>query len=431
MEKTVANMRAMRKTLVFATIAGLFVSSQCALAGRMKLRITAVNPLDETKPYRIQRDLPARVSTNDIISLGGMSLGYDVKKDAYYVFEEVQLAPRGTPIVREIEINDIWILDEEELKAVAAKAQKMGSMLSGTKYAAKAAELVTRVDELIQAAIDSQEENSVARVSAIRHIQAYEPNRQLLQEARQGLGKLENFALAAGLSPGDELSGDDQSAAKPRRDVHFPQEYGEAVYRITIVNDSAVLREANVRQVLPKEVIASDILDPADLDVSTTREGVVLAKRKVEVEANSRVEFKVRIRDKWNINAPRIEYLHAKGEELKIITTGRKRIEAVANTIEKALSDLERIANEEGPTTFNAAYVAFYRRQANDLDGVEAALNRIEAAIRPLETKKGFDIPAPDQKTTWIIIYSILGFLALVSLLFFLRWFVKSGSESS
>ena len=107
----------------------LFAVPRQGVAGKMKLRITAVNPSDKPLTYKIQRDLPSRLSTNDIISLGGMTLGYDVKKDTYYVFEEVELAPRGTPIVREIEINDIWVLDPEELKTIGTKAKNLESML--------------------------------------------------------------------------------------------------------------------------------------------------------------------------------------------------------------------------------------------------------------------------------------------------------------
>jgi len=53
-------------------------------------------------------------------------------------------------------------------------------------------------------------------------------------------------------------------------------------------------------------------------------------------------------------------------------------------------------------------------------------VNRIDAALKPLSPQLGFKIPAPDKRTTWLVIYAILGFLALISLLFFLRWFARS-----
>ncbi len=50
-------------------------------------------------------------------------------------------------------------------------------------------------------------------------------------------------------------------------------------------------------------------------------------------------------------------------------------------------------------------------------------------ALRPQtsSTKYGFKAKPPSMKTTWLIIYVILGFLALMSLLFFLRWYGGKG----
>jgi hypothetical protein len=39
------------------------------------------------------------------------------------------------------------------------------------------------------------------------------------------------------------------------------------------------------------------------------------------------------------------------------------------------------------------------------------------------------DIPRPDRRTTWVIIYIILAFLALFSLAFFFRWYGRTKAE--
>jgi len=416
--------------MIGALIFAVFTALPTAYAAKAKLRLRVVNRLDEPKTMTLRSNLPSRITTNDIVSLGGMSLRYDVKSDVYYVYEEIELAPKAHD-TRVIEINDIWLIDEEKINSIENKANELIDMLAGTDYSAKGAAVLEQIKAKTEAVLKSQDENAISKVSVVRHIQAYETNLKDLQQASQGLGQLENYALSAGLSPGDGLSGEDKSAARPNRDVHFPEEYGTAIYRVSVVNDSPVARKTDLRQDLPSEVTIDDVLDSAGFSVARDEEtGLIYLHRKgVEVEANNRVEFRVTIRDKWNINGPRIKYLHKTAEELRITTSGRKKIEAVENTIKRAIADLETIAEEKGPVAFGPAYIAFYRRQADRLDTVESSLNRIEAAIRPLETKKGFDIPAPDKKTTWIIIYSILGFLAVVSMLFFLRWYVRSAAE--
>jgi hypothetical protein len=55
----------------------------------------------------------------------------------------------------------------------------------------------------------------------------------------------------------------------------------------------------------------------------------------------------------------------------------------------------------------------------------------VESALRPKPKSTRIGIPGkpPTMKSTWMIIYIILGFLAIMSLLFFLRWFGKTGAE--
>jgi hypothetical protein len=64
------------------------------------------------------------------------------------------------------------------------------------------------------------------------------------------------------------------------------------------------------------------------------------------------------------------------------------------------------------------------------LNVVEEKLRRIDGLLRPIRRPKiGFDLQAPNLKTTWLVIWGILGFLGVISLLFFLRWYGRSKSE--
>ena len=64
-------------------------------------------------------------------------------------------------------------------------------------------------------------------------------------------------------------------------------------------------------------------------------------------------------------------------------------------------------------------------------DSVSADASAPKEALTPLDktTKYGFRAKPPSMKSTWLIIYIILSFLLVLSLLFFLRWYVKTGSE--
>jgi len=396
--------------------------------GKLIIRLHAAHKSDRPRTVTIRSSLPERITPADIIDDGGLNIRYDVKSDTYYVHESVELGP-GETFQRDVVMKDIWVIDEEEIEALRKRAGVLGGELSGSKYSTDSDEERAKVESLIGEILGRQEESGITTVRAIDHIQAYEKNLKALQELKQSVGRMENLAMAAGVNPGDALIGDDRSAATPRRDVHFPKEYGEAKVRITVRNSSATrTREVPVRRDLPPEISVDDVISSDGLAVrydSKTRTTYVF-KDDVEVPPKGEVTFEVVINDKWNINGERMLFLQEKVNQLLVLTSGRENIEAVENTLKTALEALEDITKEVGPETLSPEYIAFYRRQADRLDDVERDLNRIDSALKPLDTKRGFDIPAPDKKTTWLIIYIILGFLALVSLLFFLRWYVRS-----
>jgi hypothetical protein len=421
---------AMRNRLLAWALLVVFSGSVMpVLAGRLVIKIQAANPSkDEAQPVDIRASLPARVSTNDIIDLAGLNLGYDVKSDSYYVYGTLQLAPQEIA-VREVELDDIWVIDEDDVAALEARAVQVAGLLEDGKYATDAAEARRLVQEGVETILERQAENRITQVSPVRHIQAYEANRKALQDVRQHVGKLENLALASGINPGETLVGDDRSAASPRRDVHFPVTFGEALVKITVRNSSPTQqRNVNIERELPPEVTIDDVLDADGLSVRfDPKEGVTsVYATELELAPSETRTFNVRIRDKWNVNQPRITFLDSRIGELRSVIVDRANLDAVENMLTEAQAELSAIAERTGPETFTPDYIAFYRRQADRLDAIEKDLNRIDAALKPLETKRGFTMPAPDKKTTWLIIYVILGFLALMSLLFFLRWFVRS-----
>ena len=82
--------------------------------------------------------------------------------------------------------------------------------------------------------------------------------------------------------------------------------------------------------------------------------------------------------------------------------------------------------------------MAFYRDQAKAVDELEKQLLSVEQLLQKRaqpsadwlkEASDVFLTRAPDKKTTWIIIYIILGFFLVVSLVFLLRWSGKSRGE--
>lgn len=397
-------------------------------AGKLVIKIRVANPAGGQRSIPIRSNLPSGVGTNDIINAAGLKLGYDVKADTYYLHDTVVLQSQEV-IIREIEVRDVWQISEDGVEALGEQATRLSFMLAKSRYEEQGTAGRDKAAELAKTIIESQRGNAISKVTPVQHIAAFEADQIRVAELRKAVGVLENYVLATGQNPGKELIGDDPTASLPRRDASRPEEYGTAIYRVTVRNTSrSASRPVPLKQALPKEIEVSDVLDGGGLIAREDPElGVTcLLHSGVEIEAGGSRTFEVKVRDKWNVNGARFEYLRGKGDHLVETCGGRHNIEAVRETLDQALAELTTLEEATGPETLSAEYIAFHRMQSRALDDVERMLNRVEAALKPLFPRVGFDFRAPDRKTTWLVIYSILGFLALLSLLFFGRWFGKS-----
>ncbi len=397
-------------------------------ANQLVINIRAGNPAGEARTVSIRSNLPAGVAVEDVLDLDGLQLGYDIKEDLYYVHGELELGPRGTAL-KQVRIRDIWVLDASTVSAYGERAGAMAAALRGTRFAGEANVAARDVAAEVAAILERQAANVITRVSPVAHIRAFDENKRAVERVRKSVGDLENMALAAGVSPGDTLIGIDPMAGRARRDASVPVDYRTAMVRITVHNTSDQhARTVQIKRDMPPEITIEDILDPDGLNVRTDGGVTCLYLHNLTLEPGETRVYEVTINDKWNINAPRLAHLRLKADRLSDEAAGPRELEAVANTIANARRELDAIAADPAPETLNAAYISYYRRQAERLDGIEESLNRVEAAVRAVATRRGFDMPAPDKRTTWLVIYTILGFLAVMSLLFFLRWFGRKES---
>ena len=411
---------------VFALV--VFMGCSEAVAGKLVIKIQVANKSSEKEVVQVRSNLPKRITPADIIDLAGLNLGYDVKSDTYYVDDSVELEP-GEIRVFNVVTKDIWQLNSSDVERYRTRAKKLAGQLAGTDSSAKASEDLEKIEAETEGILKRQQASKITLVPPVEHIQAYEKNIKVLQDIKRRVGNLENLALAAGVDPGQALIGDDVMASSPRRSATTPLKYGEAVMKVTVHNPSATRSvKTNIRTDLPAELSVDDVVDAGGLGVryDSQKKVAYVYKNDVELQPNETLTYKVRIHDKWNINGERMKFLQKQVNDLLRQCQGKKGIDAVVNTLNDAAKDLTATMKASGPKELNPGYIAYYRRQSDKLDNIEKTLNRVEAALRPLDTHRGFELPAPDRKTTWLVIWIILGFLALMSMLFFLRWFVKS-----
>lgn len=422
--------RALRLLLLVGVCA-----AQPAWAAKVALRIKAVNPLNSPQMVVVRSTLPEGVTSNDVVDLDGLELGYDVQNGVYYVHKEVRLGPMQTQDF-EVGLRDVWVIAEAELDSLLLQARTLTEKLAGTELADSSRALFEQVTESLGRIRKTQAEGAIRPgVTPVEHIAAYDANVKLLGRVRRDIGHIENLVMETGQDPG-RLVGEDSKALRLRRDIELPAgDYRTATIRISVQNTSPTeKRLVDVRQALAPELTLDDVLDAAGLSVGSDPEtGACYVYRSgVEVEPNDTIAFDVKVRDKWNINGPRIQALSANASNVLARIVKREKYESIEKMLAETQTALAAIAAERGPQTLSPEYVAFYRDQARRLDELEQRINRVRAALQPIEKtrKYGFRVRAPSMRTTWLIIYAILGFLALMSLLFFLRWYGKTREDA-
>jgi len=404
-----------------------------AAASQVILRIQAGNPIDRPQKVQVKSHLPERVTPNDILDRAGLDVGFDIDRNTYYVHREVELGPRQIAVY-DVVLRDLWVIPEEELAALRLRAKGLAEKLKGQSAAATAEDLRREVEKGLDQIAQQQAQNAIAAgANPLQHIRAYDANLEALGKVKRLIGRMENLLLAAGIDPGGLVGA--AAAEAPRREPELPAEgYRTATIRIQARNTSPTeSRKVSIRRDLPREIGPADILDGGGLqigrDAKTGRSYVY--RDSVEIPAGETVTFAVTLRDKWNVHASRLATLRTNAVELLEKVRAQGKYASVEKDLAAIAAAADAIAAEQGPTEVNEQYVAFYRGQRERIAGLEDRLYRIESALRPIVagSRYGFTLKPPTPKTTWLIIYTIIVFLGLLSLIFMLRWLGRSKAE--
>jgi len=295
--------------------------------------------------------------------------------------------------------------------------------------------LQSDISKTVDTILDNQAANAIGEgVTPVKHISAYEVNLRMLERVKKDVGRIENFVLASGQDP-EGLIGESEDTPEPRKIHMRPEDYKEIVFQISVKNSSpSALRNIDLKRDLPDEINVDDVLDAGDLSVARDIKRnitYVFSKKKVKLAPNQTKTYDIKIRDKWNVNEPRISSLQSRIKDVVGSIGEKGQYKSVDDDLKILERKLISIRNEEGPAELGADYVAFYRDQTRRLDSLEQEIFRIEASLRPVDkkAKRGFKVQPPSLKTTWLVIWSILGFLGVMSLIFFLRWMGRGKDE--
>lgn len=166
---------------LFSTIC--FLSFITLSEAGITLRLVAVNPADNEQTVPVKVYLPMETKPEDIIYKEDLEVGYDTQQGSYYVHGEYLLKPKEV-LEKEIELKDIWIIDESQISLLRQEAKDVCDDFKKTNYAKKADLIYQSIDKKLNEVAEMQK---AASVSPGYHISNYRNSLSLLNSAKADL----------------------------------------------------------------------------------------------------------------------------------------------------------------------------------------------------------------------------------------------------
>jgi len=147
------------------------------------LRLMAVNPAASEQTVPIKVYLPLEVKPEDVIYKDDLEVAYDSQQGSYYVFGEYQLKA-GETLEKEIEIKDVWIVDQAQVALIRQEAKELLAAFGKTKYLERANLLYTGIDKKLK---EIEQIEDLSSASPGYKISNYRNSLSLLNSAKSDL----------------------------------------------------------------------------------------------------------------------------------------------------------------------------------------------------------------------------------------------------
>ena len=198
-------------TICFASFLGFVSPAYSAVV----IKVRAINPLEEEAPVTIHYPLPAGLTSEDVLAKrvargkspaapADFEINFDENEKVYFVDHQITLAPKEI-VVLEVEAKDIWTVTPETIDRLKKQVEDLlkarppsegsvsGEAAAGDPIALKLKEEISRQLEEI---VENQKATAITQVGVRGHIEAYQKNRETLQQVGMDITMLRNMIAA-------------------------------------------------------------------------------------------------------------------------------------------------------------------------------------------------------------------------------------------
>lgn len=204
--------------------------------------------------------------------------------------------------------------------------------------------------------------------------------------------------------------------------------------RTVVANPSQTKAQTTkIKNYLPKEIRLKNILDAGglDMDYDDTQDLFFVYKKEVLLQPGEVKSFEIVMDDVWVIAQEKLDLFRKQTEAIIDRLKGTPYLEQatlIAKTIYGRLDEIARTQTDAGAT--KQQHIAYYRDNLKVLDDIQKDIDDLQKILvavggppnlKMVEESK-MDLKSPNSKTTWIIIFSILVFIAILGGAFFFTW---------
>lgn len=209
-------------------------------------------------------------------------------------------------------------------------------------------------------------------------------------------------------------------------------------FRIVALNPSKIkTQNVPVRVELPIEVKPKNVLDLGglSLDFDPTRSLFYLYKDSVHLKPAQTRIFTVEMEDVWFIAKEELDNIKERTSSLLGLfanTQYSERMERLAGDADSLISEV--ISTQEDESVSRSRHIGAYRINTTVIAKLKEEIEEMERILKeetgPLTpdvfAKTGFKTKAPTKTATWLIIFAVIIFIGLMSLVFFFTWYSQS-----
>jgi hypothetical protein len=160
----------------------------------VEIHFVIVNPKETADTIKFKAYLPEEVKPEHVIDSDGLILDYDIGAGAYFVAGDITLGP-GESTTRRVEMKDIWIISEEDMRMIVTEADGLTLRLQGGKQEKSARVLLAEIKNLFLQIIRRQE---ASYTSPQDHILVYRENLELKRIVEKKLEELRQMVADIG-----------------------------------------------------------------------------------------------------------------------------------------------------------------------------------------------------------------------------------------